>query len=44
LLASGISGDSIDGRLRRGRLHVLHTGVYQVVQPRVRAPAKWQRC
>ncbi|MGH7500710.1 MAG: DUF559 domain-containing protein [Longimicrobiales bacterium] len=47
LLAAGFSDDSIDGRLRRHQLRVLHAGVYQsgpVAGPRVREMAAVLAC
>jgi very-short-patch-repair endonuclease len=47
LLAAGISGDTIDGRLRRLQLRVLHAGVYlagPVGGPRVREMAAVLAC
>jgi hypothetical protein len=41
LAALGISAQSIDRRLRRARLHLVHRGVYAVGHPALRIEGRW---
>jgi predicted transcriptional regulator of viral defense system/very-short-patch-repair endonuclease len=41
LIAIGFGSDAIDGRLVRGRLHVVHRGVYAVGHPLLTNKGRW---
>lgn len=41
LLEAGVGRHEIDGRLRSGRLHVLHRGVYAVGHPAIAQLGRW---
>lgn len=41
LLEKGITSEAIDHRLRRGRLHTLHRGIYAVGRPHVSRRGGW---
>lgn len=41
LLERGLTADQIDGRVRRGRLHPVHRGVYAVGHPLLSGEGRW---
>jgi hypothetical protein len=41
LLERGLTADQIDGRVRRGRLHRVHRGIYAVGHPLLSAQGRW---